>query len=395
MSSTPATMSSPGQEQGNDQDQKQATGQGLIVVPAGLKGVAVSDTHIGAVRGSEGFFHYRQYNATDVAREHSLEEAWHLLAVGQLPSSKQLSIFKASIAAGMDADADLGEAISLVASAEVAPHASLTSLLPLIGRFRPTVDIDDGERRSDALRVASAVPGLLAAVHRHQLGLERIASDPELGYAANWLYRLSGERPSELAARAVERYLIATMDHGFNNSTFTARVITSSGADVVAALVGGIGALSGPLHGGAPSRAIAMVDAIGDPQNTEQWVTERLESGGKIMGFGHAVYKADDPRSTLLREVAQEFGGELVERSIEIESRVLAVLRAHKPEATIVTNVEYYGGLVMLLAGIQPELFTPTFTVSRVIGWTAHILEQAANNKIIRPSANYIGPEPR
>lgn len=365
-----------------------------LTIPAGLKGVAVADTQIGAVRGDEGFFHYRQYNATDIARKHTLEEAWHLLAVGHLPTPAELREFKQSIAQGMGADADLADAVTMVAQHDVAPHASLTALLPLIGRFRPTVDIDAAQRRADALRAASAVPGLLAAVHRRRAGLDPVTSDPKLGYAANWLYRLSGERPSELAASAVERYLIATMDHGFNNSTFTARVITSSGADVVAALVGGIGALSGPLHGGAPSRAIAMVDAIGDPSNTEQWVTERLESGKKIMGFGHAVYKADDPRSTLLREIAQEFGGELVERSIAIESRVLGVLRAHKPEATIVTNVEYYGGLVMLLAGLPPELFTPTFTVSRVIGWTAHILEQAANNKIIRPAANYVGPEP-
>ena len=229
--------------------------------------------------------------------------------------------------------------------------------------------------------------------------MQPLASDPSLGYAANWLYRTTGNRPTPEQARAVEQYLIATIDHGFNNSTFATRVITSSGADVAAAIVGGVGALSGPLHGGAPRRAMDMIEEIGDPANTEAWVRRRLADGGKIMGFGHAVYRADDPRSTLLRETAQSFVGrhpdsELVERALDIEPRILTVLRSHKPEATIVTNVEYYASLVLRLAGLSPDLFTPTFTVSRVLGWTAHILEQAANNKIIRPSAAYVGPDP-
>ena len=363
-------------------------------IPPGLKGVQVADTTIGSVRGGEGYFHYREFNATSIAREHSLEEAWFLLLDGHLPSEAELATFRAEIASQLDADAGLIDMVRIVAGTEAAPHAALTSLLPLVGGFRPTVDIDAAQRRSDAVRAAAAVPGLLAAVHRCRQGLEPVASDPTLGYAANWLYRLTGARPSATAVRAIERYLIATIDHGFNNSTFATRVITSSGADVAAALVGGVGALSGPLHGGAPSRAIEMIDDIGDPANTEQWVTGRLQAGQKIMGFGHAVYRADDPRSLLMRESAESFGGDIVDRAIEIEGRILTVLRAHKPEATIVTNVEYYAGLVMLLAGLSPELFTPTFTVSRVMGWTAHILEQAANNKIIRPSANYTGPKP-
>ncbi len=366
-----------------------------LTVPPGLKGLPVAETTIGSVRGAEGFFHYRQYDATDIARRHSLEEAWSLLVDGSLPDADGLATLQASIDDSIDACLDLGDAVRVVAATDAPPHAALTALLPLLGSFAPTIDIDHEERRANVLHVAATVPGLLAAVHRVRQGLEPLASDPTLSYAGNWLYRLTGARPTEVQARAVEQYLIATMDHGFNNSTFATRVITSSGADVVAALVGGISALSGPLHGGAPSRAIAMIDEIGDPENTEAWITARLAAGDKIMGFGHAVYRADDPRSILLRETAEQFGGELVERAIEIESRILAVLRAHKPEATIVTNVEYYASLVLQLSGLTPDLFTPTFTVSRIIGWSAHVLEQAANNKIIRPSASYVGPPPQ
>ena len=368
-------------------------------MPAGLKGVEVAETVIGSVRGSEGYFHYREFNATELARTNSLEEVWHLLLEGHLPNADELATFNRQIAEGIDADADLAGVIEVVASTDAAPHAALTSLVPLLGSFAPTVDIDAAQRRADVVRVAVAVPGLLAAVHRRRSAMQPLASDPSLGYAANWLYRTTGNRPTPEQARAVEQYLIATIDHGFNNSTFATRVITSSGADVAAAIVGGVGALSGPLHGGAPRRAMDMIEEIGDPANTEAWVRRRLADGGKIMGFGHAVYRADDPRSTLLRETAQSFVGrhpdsELVERALDIEPRILTVLRSHKPEATIVTNVEYYASLVLRLAGLSPDLFTPTFTVSRVLGWTAHILEQAANNKIIRPSAAYVGPDP-
>jgi citrate synthase len=172
-------------------------------------------------------------------------------------------------------------------------------------------------------------------------------------------------------------------------------VITSTGADVAAAVIGGVGALSGPLHGGAPSRALEMIEAIGDPANTEAWLAEHLRQGKKVMGFGHAVYKTEDPRSRLLREMAQTMGGPLVDRAIAIEARIVRYMQDAKPDAVIQTNVEYYASLVLEGCGVPRSMFTPTFNVSRVIGWCAHILEQAANNKIMRPSARYIGPPPQ
>lgn len=218
--------------------------------------------------------------------------------------------------------------------------------------------------------------------------------DPSLGHAADYLRMATGDVPSEGAARAIEQYLVATVDHGFNASTFTARVVASTGADVAGALVAAVGALTGPLHGGAPSRAIAMIEDIDSPARAAAWVRARLEAGEKIMGFGHAVYRAEDPRGVVLRSAAESLGGDLVERAAGIESEILAVLREWKPNQRIVANVEFWASVVLELVGLPRAMFTPTFAVSRVIGWSAHVLEQAEVGKIIRPSARYVGPEP-
>jgi citrate synthase len=232
------------------------------------------------------------------------------------------------------------------------------------------------------------------ALYRLRHGREPIEPRPDLGYAANYLYMLTGETPDPELARAVEQYQISTIDHGFNASTFTARVITSTGADLGAAVVGAIGALSGPLHGGAPSRALDMLDAIGTPDKAEEWVRNAVLSGGRIMGFGHRVYKTDDPRSLLLRSVAERLGGDMVEFAKMVEKTVVDTLAELKPGRQLYTNVEFYAGVVMDRCGLPRELFTPTFASSRVIGWCANILEQAADNRIIRPSARYVGPPP-
>jgi citrate synthase len=210
---------------------------------------------------------------------------------------------------------------------------------------------------------------------------------------------LTDREPTAAHARAVEQYLISTIDHGFNASTFTARVVASTGADLGACVVAAIGALSGPLHGGAPSRALALLDEIGTPDRIEEMVAPMVERGDKIMGFGHAVYTTGDPRSVMLRGVARRLATDdesaaLVAFAEATETGVIAVLDRLKPGRQLRTNVEFYAGVVMQLCGIPPEMFTPTFASSRVIGWCANVLEQAADNKIIRPSARYIGPPP-
>ena len=368
-------------------------------IPRGLEGVVVAETDIGDVRGLEGFYHYRQYSAVDLAEQRSLEDVWHLMLEGELPSRSERSAFMALVAPLREIPAEVRGALPAIAGVgpDAPPLDMLRTTLSLLGAhlgFRPSLDIEAAELKAQAIRVCAIVPTLLTAIHRIQHGLEPIDPDPGLAYAANYLYMLTGDVPTPDHARAVEQYLISTIDHGFNASTFTARVITSTGADLAAAVVGAIGALSGPLHGGAPSRALDMLDSIGTLENAEPWLRAAVERGDRLMGFGHRVYKTDDPRSVMLRGVANRLGGPNVELAEQIESKAIDVLAELKPGRKLYTNVEFYAGIVMDRCGLPREMFTPTFASSRVIGWCAHILEQAADNRLIRPSALYVGPPP-
>lgn len=366
-----------------------------MIAPPGLKGVVVADTTIGSVRGSEGFFHYRDFDAVEVARHQTFEAAAALLIDGALPDAAGESGFRAELATARRLDNDTISAMNMLGPTLDSPLAGLRAMLSLIVDDTPTIDLSETERRQRVITAVGAVPSVLAGLYRISQGESILNADPGLGHASDFVRMSTGTTPTPRLARAVETYLLLTADHGFNASTFTARVVTSTGAGVSSAIVGAIGALSGPLHGGAPSRVLDMIGAIGDPMNTEVWARDELAAGRKLMGFGHAVYRADDPRSALLREVALGLGGELVGQAEEIEARMLAFLRAAKPNATIVTNVEFYAAVVLHLAGISQDMFTPTFTTSRVVGWAAHVLEQAANNKIMRPKARYTGVEPR
>lgn len=364
----------------------------VLVAPPGLKGLVVADTTVGDVRGSEGFFHYRQYDATEIAADHGFEAVTHLLLDGDLPDGPGLAATQAVLGAARVVEPALVDLAMRLADAGHEPLAALRSLLSLAVDPTPTLDLSPTERRAAAMAAIGATPTLVAAVHRRRCGLEPVAPDPGLGHAADHVRMTTGAATDPARVRAVERYLSLTADHGFNASTFTARVIASTGADVGGILAGALAALSGPLHGGAPSRVLDMIEAIGDPADTERWARAELAAGRKLMGFGHAVYRAEDPRGLLLRRTALEIGGEIVDRAVEIEDRMLSVLRAAKPDAVIVTNVEYYAAIALHLAGIPQDMFTPTFAVSRIVGWSAHLLEQAAAGKIIRPSARYVGP---
>ncbi|MFE1861085.1 citrate synthase/methylcitrate synthase [Streptomyces anandii] len=369
----------------------------LVDAPRGLAGVVVTDTRIGDVRGLEGFYHYRQYSAVELARTRRFEDVWYLLVHGELPDARQAADFAARTAALRRLPEEVGGALPAVAaaSARSGPLSGLRTALSLLGAaqgFRPVYDIDADRRRQDTLVACAAVPTLLTALHRLGRGLEAVPPREDLSYAANYLYMLTGCEPEPARARAVEQYLISTIDHGFNASTFTGRVVASTGADVAACLVAAVGALSGPLHGGAPSRALDTLDAIGTPDRIDPWIRERVLAGDRIMGFGHAVYRTEDPRSRMLRETARAFGGPRVEFAVEVERRVEAILAELKPGRELHTNVEFYAGVVMELCGLPREMFTPTFAAARVVGWSANILEQAEDPKIIRPVARYVGP---
>ncbi|MFD8773637.1 citrate synthase/methylcitrate synthase [Streptomyces sp. NPDC059916] len=368
-----------------------------IDVPRGLAGVVVTDTELGDVRGREGFYHYRQYSAVELAQTRGFEDVWHLMIHGELPDAAQSEAFAARTAALRRLPDDVRAALPVIARAGAlsGPLAGLRSALSLFGAsqgFRPVYDIDDERRRDDTLAAAAVVPTLLTALHRLGDGLEPVEPRDDLSYAANYLYMLTGSEPEPAHARAIEQYLISTIDHGFNASTFTARVITSTGADVAACLVGAVGALSGPLHGGAPSRALDTLDAIGTPDRIDGWIRERVLAGDRIMGFGHPVYRTEDPRSRMLRGIAEGFGGPTVEFAVEVEHHVESILAELKPGRELHTNVEFYAGVVMELCGLPRAMFTPTFAAARVVGWSANILEQARDSKIIRPAARYVGP---
>ncbi|MFF9703756.1 citrate synthase/methylcitrate synthase [Streptomyces griseofuscus] len=371
----------------------------LVDVPRGLAGVVVTETEIGDVRGREGFYHYRQYSAVDVAATRRFEDVWHLLVHGTLPDAERAAAFAAETAALRRLPEEVRASLPAIAAASrvSGPLAGLRTGLSLLGAargFRPLYDLSADRRRADTLAACAAVPTLLTALYRLGQGLEPVEPREDLPHAANYLYMLTGSVPDPRRARAVEQYLISTIDHGFNASTFTARVIASTGADAAACLTGAVGALSGPLHGGAPSRALDTLDEIGTPDRVDAWIRERVLAGERIMGFGHAVYRTEDPRSRMLREIALGFGGPRVEFAVEVERRVEAVLAELKPGRELHTNVEFYAGVVMELCGLPREMFTPTFAAGRVVGWSANILEQAADSKIIRPAARYVGPEP-
>lgn len=367
----------------------------LIDVPPGLSGVAVADTTIGDVDGEAGRYHYRGHDAPALARRCSFEEAWHLVAVGHLPGRAELAAFSRAVADLRSLPPSVAPLLGDLGQATGPTLGRLRAALSIAASdldLRPLVDVSPGARAAQALRVAAVVPTLVAGLHRASLGLDPVTPDDDLGHAAAYLQMVTGERPSAEAARALETYLILTIDHGFNASTFTARVVASTGADMVDAVTAALGALAGPLHGGAPSRALDALDAIGDPDRTEAWVASELAAGRRIMGFGHPVYRSHDPRSDLLREVAVGLGGELVDRAVAVEGRILAALQEAKPDRPLPSNVEYYAGVVMAAAGLSRALFTPTFAVSRTVGWCAHAVEQAAAGKLIRPSAHYVGP---
>ena len=366
-----------------------------IAVPPGLKGLVVADTTVGDVRGAEGFYHYREHSALDLVEHCTLEEVWHLLLTGDLPTPDEARAFAEELAPLRVLDDATLDLVDREASTGItgAPLAQLRTVLShLATGSPPTYGASPAAVRAEALRMAAATPTILAALHRRGAGLPAVAPDPTLSAAADWLWMVTGERPTPEVERAINRYLVATVDHGFNNSTFAARVVASSGADVGSALCAALGAFSGPLHGGAPDRALEALDQIGTVDRAPAWVRERVAAGDRIMGFGHAVYTTHDPRAEMLKAEAQRLGGPLVDLAVAVEQVVEDTLAELKPGRRLYANVEYYAGVVMERCGIPRSMFTPTFAVSRVVGWSAHVLEQATTTKIYRPSARYVGP---
>jgi len=368
-----------------------------LVAPPGLAKVVVADTAVGGVRGEEGFFHYGPYDATELARERSLEDVWHLLLRGELPIGAEIEAFAKFVNNARLLEPDVVTLCRAIAETTrfreplgalrtaISGTAAVRGLEPWLGRPRSEVE-------AEVTDLVAAVPSLLVAMWNHSRG----AKIPELtsSVAHDLLAGISGPDPVPEHVTALERYLVLTADHGFNASTFASRVVASTGADVGSALASGMGALSGPLHGGAPALVLEMLAEIRTGDNARSWVTDALGNGRRIMGFGHRVYRTEDPRSELLKQTALELGGPTAELAVHVEGVVLEELDRYRPDHPVRTNVEYYAGVVLNQIGLPSSLFTAAFAVSRAAGWGAHVLEQMENNRIIRPSSRYVGAEP-
>ncbi|WP_338888676.1 citrate/2-methylcitrate synthase [Rhodococcus sovatensis] len=365
----------------------------VLDAPRGLHNVVVTTTSIGDVRGDEGFYHYRQYSAIDIARALTFEDAWFLMVEGHLPGRAERTEFMKTIEPLRTLPDDVRAAVATVArTGPQQPLFALRTVLSGLLDSLPLYESSESDTRSITLRLCAMTPTILAAVYRIRAGLEPIEPREDLTTAQNWLFMITGDVPADDRARAIDRYLTATIDHGFNASTFTARVVASTGSDVASAVCAAIGAFAGPLHGGAPDRALEGLDQIADLESADSWARAKIAAGERIMGFGHPVYRTEDPRSVMLRDTAQELGGELIDKAVQVEKVIAAALADLKPDRKLYANVEYYAGVLMELCGIPRSMFTPTFACSRMVGWCANIVEQSHDSKIIRPIARYDGP---
>ncbi|MCP8968188.1 citrate synthase/methylcitrate synthase [Ectobacillus ponti] len=352
----------------------------------GLKGIVAAETAISFIDGNAGVLVYRGHPAAKVAVQHSFEEVAYLLWHGALPGAAELSALQAEMRQARqvpDFIYTLIETLPQGLDMMNQMAAAATALCP--GQEKPTL--------AQAVQLTAAMPVIAAAVYRKEQGLPAIRPHAALGHAANYLYTLTGEVPQEAHARALEAYMILTMEHGLNASTFTARVIASTESDMASAVSGAIGALKGPLHGGAPTEVITMLEEIGTVERTEGWLRARLENGERLMGFGHRVYKTKDPRAVALRQVTEQVGQDdhWLRLAAHVEQTAIRLLEEYKPGRGLYTNVEFYAAAVMRSIGLPASMFTPTFAVSRTVGWTAHVLEQAGDNTIFRPEARYTG----
>jgi citrate synthase len=364
--------------------------QPALPKPEGLEGVVAASTALSHVFGEEGRLVYRGYDIHELAGKASFEEVAYLLWNGRLPTRDELNALVRSLGEQRPVPAHVIDVIRALPR-DAKPMDALRTGVSALGAGGGD-QFDDEPDLDEALALTAKFPGILAAFFRLRQGQEPVAPKPEHNTAQSYLYQLFGREPEERHWRPLEVYLTLLADHGMNASTFTARVIASTGSDLCSSITGAVGALKGPLHGGAPSKVLDMLEAIGSAENVDAWLTDALDRGDRLMGFGHRVYKAEDPRAEILRGMAEEASTpEFFELSRRTEERALALLHERKPGRRLYTNVEFYSAAVLSAVGLPGDMFTPTFAVSRVIGWTAHVLEQVANNRLIRPQSEFVG----
>jgi citrate synthase len=369
------------------------------VIP-GLEGVVSHVTALSEVDGERGRLSLRGYSIEELVGEATFEEAAFLLWHGELPSETELREMQAAVARARHLPPSILEVLAGPAQATDGMHA-LRIAASACSVDEPAPDDTEVTRNQErALRITARLASLVAAHHRLRTGQQPIVPPDDLGIAAGYLYSLEGEVPSTERIDALNAYMVAVIDHGMNASTFTARVVASTGSDMVSAVTAAIGALKGPLHGGVPGPVLEMLESIGSPDNAEAWIRAAMGRGERIMGFGHRVYKVRDPRAAVLATAAEKLAASSGDRRVldvtrEVERVTVQVLGELKPGRDLYANVELYAALVLHALRLPSEVFTPTFAAARVAGWTAHILEQYADNRLIRPQSVYAGPRDR
>jgi citrate synthase len=361
----------------------------------GLEGIVVARSELCAIDGQKGILVYRGYDIRDLAEHASYEEVAYLLLHGDLPTSEELSAFKDDFAEARPVSGEGCQVVDL-AAADGKPMEMLRTAVSATSFDDPDKDSnEEGANQRKALRLIAKIPTLIARYQRRCEGKEPVDPDPSLDYATNFLTMLRGEQPTEEEARTFDVAMILHADHEMNASTFTARVIASTLSDMHSAVTGAIGALKGPLHGGANEQVMKTLASIDNPDRIEEEVRRRLEEKQRIMGFGHRVYKTMDPRAAILKEhsrrLAEEADGSepnWYEMSERLERVVL-------DEKRLYPNVDFYSASTYHYLGIPTDLFTTLFVASRVVGWAAHVIEQHRENRLIRPNSEYVGPKRR
>ena len=352
----------------------------------GLEGIVAADTKLSSVNGEKGILRYCGYNIDDLAFDTTFEETICLLYDTELPNKDRLSEMTKRIGEARVLPKEVIKVITEL-SGKTSPMSTLRTVVSSLGHFEKNVPLNDLPPK--ALRLVGQISTAVAIIHRLREGLPLIEADPTRGHAEDFLRMLHGKEPTEIQVKALNLYLILLADHGFNASTFSARVTAGTLANMHSAITSAVGTLSGPLHGGANEKAMEMIIEVGNVENASAFVENALSTKQKIMGFGHRVYKVDDARKSHLKGMAKKLWEErgnmdLFNVSEEIEKQV-------KSKKEIITNVDFYSAPLLYGLDIPTDLFTPLFAMSRVAGWTAHVLEQYKNNRLIRPRARYVG----
>jgi len=357
----------------------------------GLDGVIAGETDLSLVDGEKGYLVYRGHWAKDLAVNNDFEEVVHLLIYGHLPNASELAALKEQLVGKRELPPHVRAVIDLLPESSDMMSVLRTAISSMgTGEYQwpPTID--------QALNAIAIVPTIIAYRHHKLQGTAFVAPRADLDHVANYLYMVHGKEPHPSHVRALNAYFVLTADHGMNASTFSGRTILSTQSDLISAVTGSIGAMKGPLHGGAPSEVIHMLSEIGTKENAEPWIRGVLERKELLMGFGHRVYKTRDPRAIALRSVVEKMTGDdpWFDFAVHVENTAIRLLEEYKPGRRLYTNVEFYAAAVLRTVAMPDTLFTATFTASRVAGWTAHLLEQAPVNRIFRPQSTYTGSMP-